>query len=135
MNPNASAPYATRTLTIIEHETAVVDNEIPIEAGKGVRFKVTVPAGATNVRLEGTFKTTSGDPKDVELFLLSGEEFEKWQNQDSFTALYQSGRTQSGTVDVNLPADFGIYWVLFSNNLPLSTPKIVQASLRLHFTK
>ncbi len=55
------------------------------------------------------------------------------QNQEPATALYESGRTKQAALDVPLPSDAATYYLVFSNDFPLSTPKVVQASLRLHY--
>jgi len=112
----------------------IANSEFPIEALSGVNLKFSVPAGAKSVRLEGTFKTNGGGANDVAVFLFTNKEFANWQQQEPFSALYESGRIPSGTLDVALPSDAETYFVVFSNNFPLSTPKVVQASLRLHFS-
>ncbi|HEY6306024.1 MAG TPA: hypothetical protein VI488_06125 [Candidatus Angelobacter sp.] len=55
------------------------------------------------------------------------------QNQEPARAIYASGRTREGTLNVPLPSAAGTYYLVFSNKFPLSTPKVVQASLRLHY--
>ncbi len=126
-------PSGRAVSAVLPRTVEIADSEFPIEAASGVKLKFSVPAGAKNVRLEGTFKATGGS-NDVAVFLFSNDEFVKGQHEESASALYESGRTQSGTIDVALPPDAGTYYVVFSNNFPLSTPKVVQASLRLHFS-
>jgi hypothetical protein len=126
-------PTSRSVSAVMPRTVEIADSEFPIEAASGLNLKFSVPAGAKSVRLEGTFKPTGGS-NDVAVFLFSEEEFVKGQSNQPASALYESGRTQSGTIDVALPPGAGTYFVVFSNNFPLSTPKVVQASLRLHFS-
>jgi hypothetical protein len=132
-NDSGGIPTSRSASAAMPRTVEIADSEFPIDAASGVNLKFAVPAGAKSVRLEGTFKATGGS-NDVAVFLFSKEEFVKGQNQEPASALYESGRTQSGTIDVALPPDAGTYFVVFSNNFALSTPKVVRASLRLHFS-
>jgi hypothetical protein len=132
-NDSGGIPTSRSASAVMPRIVEIADSEFPIDAASGVNLKFAVPAGAKSVRLEGTFKATGGS-NDVAVFLFSKEEFVKGQNQEPASALYESGRTQSGTIDVALPPDAGTYFVVFSNNFALSTPKVVRASLRLHFS-
>lgn len=113
----------------------ISDSEFSIAEASGADFKFSVPAGASNVRVEGTFSAGGGEPKAVAVYLFTRNEFLRWQNREPATALYESGHTQQGTLNVPLPPDAGTYYLVFSNHSPLSTPKVVQASVRLHYNQ
>lgn len=130
----SSTPLGVRESMTPPHTIDVADREFTIEASSGVHFKFTVPAGATSVRLEGSFSATGGGSNDVEVALFSNDEFVNSQAQQPAKSLYDSGRTTQGTLNVLLPADAATYYLVFSNNFPLSTPKVVQASIRLHYS-
>jgi hypothetical protein len=115
----------------LPHTVGIADREFSIEAASGIDFKFSVPAGASDVRIEGTFNVIGGNPSEVAVFLFSSSEFPRWRNQEPATTLYESGRTQQGTLNVPLPSGAGSYYLVFSNHFPLSTPKEVQASIRL----
>jgi hypothetical protein len=126
--PAASSAPLPRTIEIS-------DSEFSVAGGSGVDIKFSVPAGASNVRVEGTFSAAGGDPKEVAVFLFTKNEFLRWQDREPATALYESGHTQQGALNVTLPSDAGTYYLVFSNYTPLSSAKVVQASVRLHYTQ
>lgn len=111
----------------------LLEREFPVEASSRATFKFSIPESASNVRLEGTFSATGGDSGNVALSLFSSDEFAKFQTQEPATALYERPRTSDGTLDVVLPSEAATYYLVFSNNFPFSTPKVVKASLRLHY--
>jgi hypothetical protein len=133
-NASSTPPGVGESTTLPPHMIDVADREFTIEASSGVHFKFSVPAGATSVRLEGSFSATGGGSNDVEVALFSSDEFVNSQAQQPAKSLYDSGRTTQGTLNVLLPADAAIYYLVFSNNFPLSTPKVVQASIRLRYS-
>ncbi|HEY6307752.1 MAG TPA: hypothetical protein VI488_14975 [Candidatus Angelobacter sp.] len=138
----------------LPREVEIANGEYPIDASSAAYFNFSVPVGATNVRLEGTFSVTGppekgleGTPQDVEVFLVSKKEFETWQNQNSPAALYSGGRMKQGTLDIPLPSDAGTYYLVFNNDAfknnpaaglkndrPTSPPRKLQTSLRLHYS-
>jgi hypothetical protein len=107
----------------------ITDGEFHVEAGGGVDFKLSVPAGATGVRVEGTFKANGA----MEVLVFSNDAFQQWRKEEPVKALYESDLLTQGTLDVLLPAGAGDYYLVFSNNLPLTSPAVVQASIRLHY--
>jgi hypothetical protein len=132
-NKRAGNPPASSRTESLPRTVEISDSQFSIAEASGTDIKFSVPAGASNVRLEGTFSADGGDPKAVAVFVFTRSEFLRWQNQEPATALYESGQAQQGTLDVALPPDAGTYYLVFSNYIPLSTPKVVQASVRLHY--
>jgi len=128
-------PKTSRNVSTSPFTIEIADSEFPIEAASGVRFKFTVPAGASSVFLEGTFTANGGGSNDVNVAVFSSDEFAKMENQEPAQALYESGRTRHADLNVSLPPEAGTYYLVFSNNFPLSTPKVVQANLRLHYQR
>jgi hypothetical protein len=122
-----------RQFTTFPRTVGIADSEFPIAASSLAHFNISVPKGATGVHLEGTFSVSGGGSNDVAVSVFSSDEFANLQNQEPAHALYESGRTRAGTLNVPLPSDAGTYYLVFSNNFPFSTPKVVQASLRLHY--
>jgi hypothetical protein len=84
------------------------------------------------VRVEGTFNANGGFGNDVEVYLLSDDEFVNWQNGHPVNAFYSSGRITQGTIDTLLPSS-GNYHLVFTNKFSWFSPKAVRASIRLHF--
>lgn len=55
----------------------------------------TVPAGSSNVKLQGHF-SARGAGNDVEVFLLSEDSFANWKNGHQVNAVYSSGKVTHG---------------------------------------
>jgi hypothetical protein len=115
------------------HTATITDTAFTVAALTGLHYKLTVPPGATSVRVEGNFSATGGFSNDIEVALFSDDEFVNWQNHHPVTALYSSGRITQDTLNVNLPPGAGTYYLVFNNKFSLLTPKAVRASLRLHY--
>jgi hypothetical protein len=96
-------------------------------------FKLTVPADASYVTLQGHFAATGGSGNDVEVYMLPEDGFTNWENRHSATPLYSSGRVTQDTLNVALPPDAGTYYLVFSNKFSLVTPKAVQTNITLTY--
>jgi hypothetical protein len=96
-------------------------------------FKLTVPADASYVTLQGHFAATGGSGNDVEVYMLPEDGFTNWENIHSATPLYSSGRVTQDTLNVALPPDAGTYYLVFSNKFSLVTPKAVQTNITLTY--
>jgi hypothetical protein len=129
----ATTPPAAGRAVALPHTVEISDSEFPIAAASGVDFKFSVPAGAFDVRVEGTFSAAGGSLDDLEVLLFTSDEFQHWRNQEPATTLYKSGENTNGVLNIAVPSVTGTYHLVFSNNFLLSTPKVVQASLRLHY--
>jgi len=94
-------------------------------------FKLDVPSGATSVNLRGNFTASGGFTNDVEVYVLSADDYVNWQNRHAAKSFYSSGKVTVGTLNVNLPADAGTYYVVFNNRFSLLTQRtvLVDASL------
>ncbi|MGD0163715.1 MAG: hypothetical protein ABSB39_14710 [Candidatus Sulfotelmatobacter sp.] len=94
-------------------------------------FKLDVPTGATSVNLHGNFTASGGLTNDVEVFVLSADDFVNWQNRHEAKTFYNSGKVTVGTLNVNLPADAGTYYLVFNNRFAILAQKnvLVDAAL------
>ena len=94
-------------------------------------FKIVVPAGVKNARIEGKFSASGGWGDDIEVTLLEETQFLNWQNRHKFLPLYQSGRITADRIRVSLPADAATYVMVFNNRFSLMSSKGVVAEVKL----
>jgi hypothetical protein len=88
-------------------------------------YTLTVPAGASNVRVQGHFQATGGLGNDIEVVLLNDEQFTNWKNGHSTPTYYNSGKMTVGDVQAILPNEVGTYYLVFNNNFSLLAAKAV----------
>ena len=98
-------------------------------------FKLDVPSGATNARLRGNFTASGGFTNDIEVYVLSTDDFVNWQNRHAAKSFYSSGTVTVGTLDVNLPADAGTYYLVFNNRFSLLTLRNVNVDAALTYVQ
>ncbi|MGO9866040.1 MAG: zinc ribbon domain-containing protein, partial [Terriglobales bacterium] len=96
-------------------------------------YRYTVPAGAFNIAMKGHFAATGGIGNDIEVFVVTEDEFVNWQNGHPSKALYNSGRVTQDTINLTLPANAATYYVVFNNKFSLFTPKAVEANVDVNF--
>ncbi len=109
-----------------QHTLTIDKPDVTVRSTGYYYFKLEVPAGATSVHLPGNFTASGGNGNDIEAFVLSQDDFVNWQNRHSAKTYYNSGKVTVGNFSVSLPADAGIYYVVFDNRFSLLSQKEVE---------
>jgi hypothetical protein len=131
-NPNPAVNPIDRIVK--QQRTVTVKNpSLSIRPLNFAYFKLDVPAGATSVNVHGNFTASGGLANDVEVFVLSADDFVNWQNRHAARSIYNSGRVTVGTLNVNLPADAGTYYLVFNNRFSLLTQRSVMVDTALTY--
>jgi hypothetical protein len=74
-----------------------------------------------------------GDDNDVEVYVLSEPAFAVWQNGYATSSVYESGRVSQGSMQADLPAGGGVYYLIFSNKFSAKTSKNIKAGVLLRY--
>ena len=115
-------------------------------------YKFALPEGSVNVAAVGQFKSTAesqsaGNRKtqaadkaggsdidnSIEVFVLTESAFAVWQNGYATSSVYDSGNIAAGTIQADIPAGAGIYYLVFSNKAAPKTPKAIHAAVLLRY--
>jgi hypothetical protein len=115
------------------HTTTTGDKSFTVNAGGVYYFKFQVPAGGYSASLKGRFSATGGVGNDIDAFVITEDDYVNWQSGHTVHALYNSGKATQETLNVPLPTDAGSYYLVFSNNFSLLTPKAVQVNVALAY--
>lgn len=115
------------------HTTATGDKAFTLNAGAATYFKFPVSAGAYNASLKGHFSATGGVGNDIEVFVMTEDDYVNWQSGHSVNTLYNSGKVTQETLNVTLPTDAGTYYLVFSNKSSWLVPRAVQATVNLTY--
>ena len=68
-----------------------------VNAGGTYYYKFTVPAGALNVTLKGHFSATGGSGNDIQVIVVSEDEYVNLQNGHNAKSFYNSGQVTQGS--------------------------------------
>jgi hypothetical protein len=117
-----------------QRSLAVTNGAFTVKAGSMEYTAFTVPANSTNVFVEGHFAASGGAGNDIEVYILSPDEFVNFQNHHQTPTLYNSQRETQNSINAVLPSGAGTYYLVFNNGFSLLTPKAVEASVVLHYT-
>jgi hypothetical protein len=93
-------------------------------------------SGGSNRKNQATDKTQSKDAdsdNNVEVYVLTEPAFTVWQNGYATSSLYESGKVAEGSVQADVPAGAGIYYLVFSNKSAPKTPKAIHATVLLRY--
>jgi ribosomal protein L40E len=142
-----------------KHDQVILDTPFTVGPHTFRYYKFSLPEGSVNVAIMGQFAAESPNSgahkkdkekdkdkdKDVdkdkekendggiEVFVLTDEAFTVWQNGYATSSVYESGKVPTGTVQADLPAGAGVYYLVFSNKLSPKTPKNVQSTVLLRY--
>lgn len=115
------------------HSQAIGDVAFTINAGASHYYEFTVPAGAYDASLKGHFSATGGSGNDIEVYVLSQDNYINWQNGHRTSALYNSGRVTQQSISVSLPSGAATYYLLFDNRYSILSPKAIKANVSLTY--
>jgi len=129
------SPGAQQVQQLVKQQhTQSISNPSQIVAATAYSyFKMDVPQGASSVHLQGSFTANGGSGNDIEVLVVSEQEFLNWQNRHPAKTFYNSGKVTAGSVDVNLPPDAGTYYIVLSNTFSLLSSKNVQINASLTY--
>jgi hypothetical protein len=96
-------------------------------------YKFTVPPGAANVVVSGQFSAAGGSENDVQVYVLTDDNFVTLRSGYAAGTYYDSGRVAQSNINVALPFGGGAYYLVFDNRFSLQTPKTVHAVVTLHY--
>jgi len=78
------------------HRVTIGTGAITVNASNYSYFTMPVPAGASNVSVQGHFTATGGSGNDIEGYLLSQEQYTNWQNGRPHSDVLQQRKGHSG---------------------------------------
>lgn len=108
------------------HTINIGNGSAAVAALNCVYYELPVPDGANNVKVQGHFTAAGGTGNDIEVMILSEDDFTNWQNGHESKAFYQSGKTTVGDISAILPNSAGTYYLVLNNKFSLLTSKAVQ---------
>ena len=147
INSDSSFAQGTQELVGWKHDQTILETPFSLSAHNFRYYKFVLPEGAMNVSIIGQFsaasaekktggtKLSTGQPEDnnVEVYVLSEPAFAVWQNGYATSSVYESGRVPQASIQANLPAGPGVYYLIFSNKFSPKTAKNVNATVLLRY--
>jgi ribosomal protein L40E len=146
----SDSPFAQGIQELVgwKHDQTILETPFSVSAHNFRYYKFDLPEGSTNVSIIGQFTASSSDKKagapkskamgesednDVEVYVLSEPAFAVWQNGYATSSVYESGRVSQGTMQAELPAGAGVYYLIFSNKFSSKTVKSINATVLLRY--
>lgn len=142
-------PFAQGVQELVgwKHDQTILETPFSVTARNFRYYKFDLPEGSTNVSIVGQFTASTTEKKagsakpnpgetedtDVEVYVLSEPAFAVWQNGYATSSVYESGRVSQGTVQADLPAGAGVYYLIFSNKFSPKAAKSVNANVLLRY--
>jgi len=139
----------------LNHDRVVLDGPFSIGPHTFRYYKFALPEGSMNVVVVGQFTcvadssnvgngrvtTKAGRNKEkkedidnnIEVYVLTDSAFTVWQTGYTTGSLYESGKVAEGSVQADVPAGAGVYYLVFSNKSAPKMPKSVHATVFLHY--
>lgn len=125
---------AAQTPPLQQHKLSMPKGAFTVRQLSTSNYRFVVPAGASDVTMKGHFTATGGSGNDIEVVVISEDEFVNWQNGHLPThPLYNSGKVTQGSINLTLPADAATYYVVFNNKFSIISPKAVEANIDVNF--
>jgi hypothetical protein len=118
----ATEPHPVSTPT--SHTFQVVNGIANVKADTYVDYPITVPSGALNISVSGTFTASGGSGNDIKVYIFDSTNFGNYKNGKDFTDIYQSGQVTSASITAN-PLSSGTYYLVLDNKFSTTAEKTV----------
>ena len=99
--------------------------------GQDVEWNFEVPTICGDVHVRGDFQA---GPGPVEMFIADEAGFIAWKQQQQVKKYYESGLVAQGQVNLGLPSQPRMYYLVFSSPRSPSIAQEIRADIRLHYT-
>jgi hypothetical protein len=151
ISDNAGAQHF-QELVGMKQDRVILDSTFSVGAHSFRYYKFALPEGSVNVEVVGQFNSTADSQSssnrknpvadktrgsdvdnNIEVDVLTESAFTVWQNGYATSSLYESGRVAQGTVQADVPAGAGIYYLVFNNKSSPKTPKTLHAAVVLRY--
>jgi hypothetical protein len=145
----SESPFAQGVQELVgwKHDQTILETPFSVTAHNFRYYKFDLPEGSMNVSIVGQFTSAAdkktagakpkvgvdGDDNDVEVYVLNEAAFAVWQNGYATSSVYESGRVAQGTMQADLPAGAGVYYLIFSNKFSAKTAKNINATVVLRY--
>jgi hypothetical protein len=130
---NGSGPVAPIPFIRQAHAQVLANSAITVQAASYVWYRFEVPAGATNISVDGHFSAAGGVGNDIDVVVLADDAFVNFKNHHTVPTYYNTGKLTQSSINAVLPSG-GTYYLVFNNEFSLITPKAVQFTATLHYT-
>jgi len=152
----SDSPFAQQAQELAgwKHDQTILDSPFTVGPHTFRYYKFALPEGSVNVAVVGQFTSVAeghvvglrkndknskdkdkdaGTDNNIEVYVLTDTAFTVWQNGYETNSLYESDKVAEGTVQADIPAGAGIYYLVFSNKASIKTPKSVHATVLLRY--
>ena len=143
----SESPFAQGIQELVgwKHDQTVLETPFAVTPHNFRYYKFDLPEGSMNVSIVGQFTSSSAEKKppkskdgdsddnDIEVYVLSEPAFAVWQNGYATSSVYESGRVPQGSMQADLPAGAGVYYLIFSNKFAAKASKNINATVVLRY--
>jgi len=153
---DSTAAQQVQEFVGFKQDRVILDSAFSVGPHTFRYYKFALPEGSVNVAVVGQFtsaadtlnagnrKSQSSDKSKakandnandngIQAYVLTEPAFTVWQNGYATSSLYDSGSVAEGTVQADIPAGAGIYYLVFSNKSSPKTSKAVHATVVLRY--
>jgi hypothetical protein len=114
------------------HTLNIVSGSLTVDKSGYVIYQFTVPAGATNSQIKGSFTVTAQGGSGIQVYVLDDVNLFIWgasHGNATVSDYYKSGQVTSGIINIRLSP--GTYYLIFDNTFSGLNTKDVQANVSL----
>lgn len=106
----------------------VLADTFEVQSRKYQAFPFTVRPGGM---VKGTFSVSGGGDRNIEAFIMTANQYDRWSSSGGGVADYSSGRVTNGGISRILQP--GDYYVVFSNYYSMRDDKTIQAEIHIEY--
>jgi hypothetical protein len=111
----------------------LVNGLLTINGGGYEYYSFTVPSGASDIQVSGSFTASGGSGNDIRIYIMGSTSFTNWKNGHSASTYYNSGQMTTGSISATLPSS-GTYYLVYDNTFSLFSQKNVNTWATLSYT-
>jgi hypothetical protein len=125
---------SSTTQTSTPVSSNAVNGDISVSPGQYAEYQITVPDGASDAQLTGSFLASGGSGNDIVVLVMDQTNFVNWENGHQVSTYYDSGQVTTSSFMVSLPSS-GTYFLVYSNQFSTFSSKSVNTQANLTYAQ
>lgn len=125
-------PTGSAGIIPTQKSISILSGSIKVNPLSQSSYSFSVPNAVLNPVISGSFSVSGGSGNDINVYIMSSQDYSSWKNGNQVYPNYNSGRVSSGNINLQLSPGQA-YYIIFDNTFSLISSKTVSGQITLTY--